>query len=325
MRLWVLDEGLLSALAPGQGNRPDGLTSNQIFPLLKETSMGQSTRPTQDAIVTSASELAQAIGAVSYLNTKPLIAGLLNDPGQHELTLDLPSRLADRLASGELDVALIPVIEAIQNPEYTIVSDTCIACRGPVWSVKLMSRVELSAIRTLALDEGSRTSQALTRILLANKFHVRPECEILRIEDDWKQTRCDAALIIGDRAMNADDDSFQAFDLGQEWFEWTGHPFVFAVWAARPTADHPALHRALNDSYEVGRSQLSELAVAATETYSLSEADAFRYIDHYIHYRLGNDEKRGMELYFQYAHELGLIASPTLGQPVKHTLKFYES
>src|SRR5215831_14178958 len=110
------------------------------------------------------------VGAVNYLNTKPLIYGLDRIAPQAELVLDLPSRLADGLAAGRLDVALIPSIEFFQKPDYKIVSDACIACRGPVRSVKLFSRVPLERIKTLALDEGSRTSVALVRILLRERF-----------------------------------------------------------------------------------------------------------------------------------------------------------
>jgi len=88
------------------------------------------------------------IGAVSYLNTKPLVEGMEQSAEQYELCFDLPSRLADRLSGGELDVALIPVVEAVTGADYTIVSDACIACHGPVWSVKLMSRVDGSQIKT---------------------------------------------------------------------------------------------------------------------------------------------------------------------------------
>ena len=107
------------------------------------------------------------IGAVSYLNKKPLVYGLAELAPQHELVFDLPSRLADDLAAGRLDVALIPSIEFFQDPAYVIVSDACIGCRGPVLSVKLLSRVAPDKIRTLALDEGSRTSVALTRGMIA--------------------------------------------------------------------------------------------------------------------------------------------------------------
>lgn len=257
------------------------------------------------------------IGAVSYLNTKPLIAGLDSDSNDYKLQLDLPSRLADQLADGQLDVALVPVIEAIQDSSYIIVSDACIACHGPVWSVKLMSRVSPEKIRTLALDEGSRTSQALTRILLAKQYGVTPQCQPLPMNQDWRNTECDAALVIGDRAMNAEDASFPfVFDLGTEWKNWTGLPFVFAVWAARADADLPMLDLTLKQSRDYGLTQLSTLAKQNSERYALSDEECFRYIDHYIHYNLGDEEKRGMQVYFDYAAELSLI-------PEKQTLNFF--
>src|SRR5687767_13448828 len=113
-------------------------------------------------------------GAVSYLNTKPLVYGLAELAPQHELAFDLPSRLADDLAAGKLDVELIPSIEFFRRQGYQIVSDACIGCRGPVRSVKLFSRVPLAEIGTLALDEGSRTSVALVRILLQERFGLAP-------------------------------------------------------------------------------------------------------------------------------------------------------
>ena len=147
------------------------------------------------------------IGAVSYLNTKPLTTAmeLGADPAnmvcpvlreqdagsvEFDLVYDLPSALADRLAAGELDVALVPSIAlARPNPKtqqpYLILSDACIGCRGPVWSVKLLSRKPLAEIETLALDDGSRTSQCLVQILLEQNFNIRPELSTLEIDSDW--------------------------------------------------------------------------------------------------------------------------------------------
>src|SRR6056297_2390565 len=111
------------------------------------------------------------LGAVSYLNTRPLICGLrARLAGRGRLTLNLPSRLADDLKAGRLDVALIPSVEYLRGVGERIVSDAVIACRGPVWSVRLLSRVPLPEIRTLALDEGSRTSATLVRVLLDEAF-----------------------------------------------------------------------------------------------------------------------------------------------------------
>ena len=133
------------------------------------------------------------IGAVNYLNTKPLIYGLDRLAPSCEIVLDYPSRLADQLAAGQLDVALIPSIEFFQDPSYTIVSDACIGCRGPVLSVKLFSRVPVENIRTLALDEGSRTRVALVRILLGERFSIEPELVPLPLSATLADTTCDAA------------------------------------------------------------------------------------------------------------------------------------
>src|SRR5689334_2567653 len=165
------------------------------------------------------------VGAVSYLNTKPLIYGFERFAPEAELVLDYPSRLADSLAAGTLDVALIPSIEFFQDPTYTIVSDACIGCRGPVLSVKLFSRVPVDKIRTLALDEGSRTSAALVRILLKERFGIEPEREPLPLGNDLGDTRADAVLLIGDRAMHSPVGKFAAvWDLGDEWCRWAELP-----------------------------------------------------------------------------------------------------
>ena len=258
------------------------------------------------------------IGAVSYLNTKPLVAGLVPRAPDYDLMFDLPSRLADQLAQGELDVALIPVIEAAANPDYTIVSDACIACHGPVWSVKLFSKVPLPEIKTLALDEGSRTSRALTRIYLANKFGVKPDCELLPINQDWTQSNCDAALVIGDRAMKTEAMEFPiSLDLGTAWNSWTGMPFVFAVWAARAGTDLELVSGLLSEARDIGLQRLPEIAADQAKHYDLSHEDCLRYLEEHIHYYLGDKEKQGMDMYFQHAAKLSLIA--------KHAqLRFHE-
>ena len=115
------------------------------------------------------------VGAVTYLNARPLVFSLARFAPQVEIVIDLPSRLADSLAAGQLDVAMIPSIEFARGSGYAIISDACIACDGAVRSVKLYSRVPIERLRTLALDEGSRTSAALVRILLKERFGVWPE------------------------------------------------------------------------------------------------------------------------------------------------------
>src|SRR5262245_34560145 len=122
------------------------------------------------------------IGAVEYLNSKPLVRGLERLAPEARLILDLPSRLADRLAAGELDVALIPVIECFRGQGYSLIPDIAIACRGPVLSVTLFSRKPWPEIESLALDEGSRTSAALVQAILRKRYGVRPRLEPLRLD-----------------------------------------------------------------------------------------------------------------------------------------------
>src|SRR5262245_8158595 len=178
------------------------------------------------------------VGAVTYLNTKPLVYRLQQFATAIDLSFDLPSRLADDLAEGRLDVALIPSIEYFHDPRYRIVSDACIACRGPVLSVKLFSRVKAADIRTLALDEGSRTSVALVCILLKERFGLEPETVPLAIGASPIDAPTDAVLLIGDRAIHSPTARFaEVWDLGDEWSRWCGLPFVFAMWVARPEVE----------------------------------------------------------------------------------------
>jgi chorismate dehydratase len=250
---------------------------------------------------------APIIGAVSYLNTKPLVAGMDEVGSDFQLEYDLPSRLADRLAGGGLGCALIPIVEA-RSPNYTIVSDACIGCRGPVWSVKLLGRVEPDKIKTLALDEGSRTSRILSQVLLAKKHNVRPQCQPLSISADWRDSDADAVLIIGDRAMKVDESGFEfSWDLGQEWFAMTGLPFVFAVWAAHSDQPLDRLDWVLSTCRDTGLENLERISARYAETYGLTREECLRYLRDNLNFELGADEKAGLELFFKYAAELSLI------------------
>ena len=234
------------------------------------------------------------IGAVSYLNTKPLVYRLAELAPRHELVFDLPSRLADDLAAGRLDVALIPSVEYFQNPGYSIVSDACIGCRGPVRSVKLLSRVPLESIRTLALDEGSRTSVALVQILLKERFGLAPQLLPFPIDAAPETIAADALLMIGDRAMHPPRGQFACeWDLGDVWCRWSELPFVFAMWVAaersevrgqgaesrvheRSEMHHPALAELaaiLNQARDLGVANLEEIAAREHAAVGLSYDD----------------------------------------------------
>lgn len=248
------------------------------------------------------------VGAVNYLNTKPLVHGLEQLAPRAQVVFDLPSRLADRLAAGELDVALIPSVEMLQDPSYQAISDACIACRGPVYSVKLFSRVPVERIRTLALDEGSRTSAALARILLKERYGLEPELEALPIGEGLAASRADAVLLIGDRAMHGQPGRFSAvWDLGDEWVRWTGLPFVFAMWTARAGVELDGLDAALAAARDRGLAHLEEIAAREAAPLGLTVPQCLSYLRDNLYFYFGPRERQGLELYREHAAKLGLI------------------
>ena len=254
------------------------------------------------------------LGAVSYLNTKPLIRGLperLGDRGR--LSLDLPSRLADKLANGTLDVALIPSVEYFRGDDYEVVSDAAIGCRGPVWSVRLLSRVPVQDIQRLALDEGSRTSAAMVRVLLFEMYGIEPETIPLPIDQHPESIDADAVLLIGDRAMYPARGVYQEiWDLGDRWCRWTELPFVFAMWVARPGVDTAGLDEILQACRDEGLQQLESIAGEEAATHGLTKEDLHRYFAENLHFKLGPGERAGLQAFRSKAAQLGLIP-PSLG------------
>jgi chorismate dehydratase len=247
------------------------------------------------------------IGAVNYLNTKPLVYDLERFAPQAELVFDLPSRLADRLAQRRLDVALIPSIEYFGDPGYSIVSNACIACRGPVLSVKLFSRGPIESIRTLALDEGSRTSVVLARILLDQRFGIRPQLEALPLGNSLDDTEADAVLLIGDRAIHSPGGRFEVvWDLGDEWCRWAELPFVFAMWVARAGAELDGLEVALGDARDAGLANLDAIAAREAAPLGLTRPQCLSYLRDNLYFHLGPREQQGLECFYRNAAEIGL-------------------
>lgn len=248
------------------------------------------------------------IGAVNYLNSRPLIEGLSTRLPTAELSLDYPSRLADALAAGQLDVALIPSVEYFRHPGYEVVSDACVAARGPVMSVKLYCRVHPGEVRRLALDEGSRTSAALARVILAEKYGVFPEGEPLPLDADTSDSDADAILLIGDRAMHRPAESFAAvMDLGSLWFEWTGLPFVFAMWVARVDSATDGVDDALSEARDNGLKRVDRIVEEHASRLGLTPEVAHRYLTRNLHYSLGSAERTGLRLFHELASQHNLV------------------
>jgi chorismate dehydratase len=250
------------------------------------------------------------VGAISYLNAKPLYHRLTEFAPGVMLEMDVPSRLADRLAEGSLDLALIPSVEYLRgaSASYQILPGFSIAARGAARSVKLFSRVPLDRIERLALDAGSRTSQALARIWLDAEHGVRPErVELLPMGVPVEESTADAVLLIGDRAMTVDPTPYRAVvDLAEAWNAMTGLPFVFALWVARPEVDLGALPDALARSRAEGLANAATLAAEHGPRLGLDVSTCYDYLTRVLSYDLGEPELAGLRRFARMAARLGL-------------------
>lgn len=250
------------------------------------------------------------VGAVTYLNARPLYYRFADHAPGATLELDYPSVLADRLARGDLDVALIPSVEYLRGASrgYEIVPGFAIAAHGPVRSVKLFSRVPPDRIERLALDEGSRTSAALCRVWLAEAHGARPSIiEPLPIGVPAEESTADAVMLIGDRAMRDPSGEFVAkVDLAEAWNRLTGLPFVFALWVARPGIDLGGLPEALDLARADGLAHASEIADEHGPRLGLDRATCLDYLTRVLSYSLGAPEIAGLRLFAARAAAMGL-------------------
>ena len=255
------------------------------------------------------------VGAVSYLNTKPLVWGL-ETAEAFDLRFDVPSRCAALLHAGETDLGLIPSIEYLRGPvDYRIAPGLSLASRGAVDSVAIYTPKDLRDVRTVAMDTSSRTSAALVRVLCARRFGIAPEFVQHAPGLEAMLTACDAALLIGDNALFLDHAAVegavgrpvQKFDLGAEWFALTGLPFVYAFWAGRPgVLDADAVSR-LQAARDAGLAHVEEIATRDYPGDAVRQATAARYLRDNMKYHLGADECAGLAQFYRYAAELQLV------------------
>jgi predicted solute-binding protein len=247
------------------------------------------------------------VSAVSYLNTWPLVWGFLNGPGRglYDFRFDLPAQCADALGAGEVDMGLVPCAE-LDRLGLDFLPDLGIACDGPVRSILLISKKPFGQIRTLAADSSSRTSVALTRILLAERFGCRPAITRQPPQLEEMLAESDAALIIGDPALRIEPAElpWETLDLGAEWVKWSGLPMVFAVWAGRTEVLGPDVARAFADSWEWGRAHMDEIVARAAAERGFSEAVAREYLTRHIVFELTPRHRAGLALFREKVREL---------------------
>ena len=248
------------------------------------------------------------LGAVGYLNARPLVYGLERVPG-FDIRYDIPAECARLLHAHDTDIGLIPSIEYLRGPQpYAIVPGAGVTSNGPVASVAIYTRRDPRDIRTIAMDSSSRTSVALATVLLRREFAVAPEPVSMAPDLDAMLARADAALIIGDVALFLDEPAIVKLDLGALWTQSTGLPFVYAVWTGWQGAATDDEVAALQRARDEGVAHADEVARDYYPGDPERQAVAARYLRDNIRYRVGDAELEGLQTFYRYAAELNLVS-----------------
>jgi chorismate dehydratase len=244
-----------------------------------------------------------------------LVYGLEEAP-RFDLRYDVPSECARLLHEGAIDVGLIPSIEYLRGGPYRIVPDLAIASRGPVASVAIYTTKPIGDVRSIALDTSSRTSVALVSVLCARLFKIEPALEGRGPDLPAMLAHSDAALIIGDNALLLDhrqsrggslQSEIEKIDLGEAWQTLTGLPFVYAFWAGRPEALGADEVVALQRARDAGITQSDAIARRYFPDSVAHQAAGAAYLRDNIKYYLGDEERAGLETFYRYAVEAGVV------------------
>lgn len=256
------------------------------------------------------------MAASSYLNTAPLIWSFLYGSRHDDVNLvtdAAPARCADLLVSGDVDVALVPIIEYQRIPDVRIVPGVCVGSHSAVRSVVLVSKHDdLKDIRRVALDVSSRTSQALVKILFREFLDFEPKWEIFNPDIHAMLKDNDAALVIGDPAMNVLLPDVHVFDLASVWRRFTNAGFVFAMWMARSAEAANRVDFA--GARDEGLEHLDEIISRYETDVLLPRVEIRKYLTENITFNVDESLEQGMRLYFDLAHKHGLIEH---NQPLK--------
>lgn len=225
-----------------------------------------------------------------------------------DLRFALPSLCAEQMASGQADIGILPVIEmARQGLDYF--PGNGIACHGPVRSILLLSKVPYAQIRTLAVDSGSRTSVMLARIILSERYGVTPDVSAHPADLEAMLTVADAALIIGDPALQIDPESvrYDCLDLGAEWVRMTGLPMVFAVWSAPRRFIRDEYAEAFRASCRYGLSHMDDIVHEQAHLRGFTKDLTREYLTRHIVFELNEKDEEGMRRYLQLALNLDRV------------------
>jgi chorismate dehydratase len=251
------------------------------------------------------------IAASSYLNTAPLIWSFLHGSKQEAVELfthQAPARCAEMLASGEVDAALVPVIEYQTTPGIAIVPDVCVGSISAVRSVVIASKLNnLKKVKRVALDDSSRTSVALVKIIFREFFKFEPEWQVSPPNLRSMLEHNDAALIIGDPAMKIPRDRFRVFDLATLWHDFTGFGFVFAMWMAGPKQVERVRAIDFKAARDEGLAHLDDIGARHEKQTGLSRDEIRDYLTRNIAFQMDENMMKGLRHYFDLARKHDLI------------------
>ncbi|MCB0280519.1 MAG: menaquinone biosynthesis protein [Calditrichaeota bacterium] len=260
------------------------------------------------------------IGISTYLNTQPVAYALQNKlvVPDFQFVEALPHECSLKLRERELEAALIPSIEYVRgNDDYYIYDGFCISSKRTIKSVELFFKKDLTDIKTVALDATSRTSVALLRILLEEKWGLEPEYITMPPNIDKMFEKADAALIIADNALDLYDQIPNRFDLAEEWYDFTGLPFVFAFIAGFDKSLTPYDMNMLKNSLDYGQSHLPQICADWAAKHPKFSAEYYQdYLENNVSFEFGDAEKESLSVFYDYAFLRNLI-------PYYPDIKFY--
>jgi len=251
------------------------------------------------------------VAAVSFLNARPLIEGLDEEPGI-QLVTDVPSRLLETLIEDRASIALCPVIDFQLSPtELSIVAAGAIGSDGPTLTVRIFSRVPMQEVARVHTDGDSHTSVALLAVVFDELYGRVPEIKTLDSTDvNGSENPPDTVLLIGDKVVRSRPDPAlfpHQLDLGEAWRRMTGLPFVFACWMARADHDLGTLPDILSRYRKLNRNRVAEIAGTHAEASGWPEELAAEYLGEILRYDIGSRELEAIELFWSKCHDLGLI------------------
>jgi chorismate dehydratase len=249
------------------------------------------------------------LSVVQYLNTVPLIWGMLHgeQQGKFELELTVPSGCADAIHNRQADAGIVPSIEYQRLDRGQILSGMSIASKQEAKSVLLLSKVPLAKVQTVALDRSSRTSAALVRILMHKFYARRVDFWPAAPQPDDMLRHADAALVIGDPALTYSGQVAEVHDLAAEWRKFTGLPFVFALWVGHDDASLSRRHAEFAASLDFGLTHIDDIAAEYAPKLGMTASAVKVYLTENIDYSLDEENREGLRLFYKLAREGGLI------------------